>query len=239
MSYDILELNALIDKIHSDLKTKATRIGKLDNHKTYLEACMKEITIDDGLFLEFGVYRGKSITHIANNTDKTVYGFDSFEGLPEDWDPQNPKGVFSLNGEVPPGALAGKDPGMYSREQATEIIQWAENIKFVKGWFDETLPDFTVEHEGKKVSFLNIDSDLYSSAKIVLESLKPMIVDGTIITFDEIVDYPDYRNHEIKAFAEFLLDTGMDYDCLYHQVNFFGSEMSSYNQGCFRIKSGK
>ena len=38
-----------------------------------------------GLFLEFGVFEGNSIQTISKNTDNIVYGFDSFEGLPEKW----------------------------------------------------------------------------------------------------------------------------------------------------------
>ena len=50
-----------------------------------------------------------------------------------------------------------------------------------------------------------------------------------MIMFDEICDYPDYRNHEIKAFAEFLIDTNSDYECVVFQP-------STYSQGCFLIK---
>ena len=40
----------------------------------------------NGLFLEFGVSAGRTVNYIASLVpDKTIYGFDSFEGLPEDW----------------------------------------------------------------------------------------------------------------------------------------------------------
>ena len=35
--------------------------------------------------LEFGVASGRLITTIAEQTPGPVYGFDSFEGLPESW----------------------------------------------------------------------------------------------------------------------------------------------------------
>jgi hypothetical protein len=37
------------------------------------------------LFLELGVFSGQSIWVIAQRTSNLVHGFDSFEGLPEDW----------------------------------------------------------------------------------------------------------------------------------------------------------
>ena len=40
---------------------------------------------NNGIWIEFGVYNGHSITYISNFTKNIVYGFDSFEGLPETW----------------------------------------------------------------------------------------------------------------------------------------------------------
>lgn len=57
-----------------------------------------------GLFIECGVYAGESIRKIAAATPCTVYGFDSFEGLPERWDRPDmafDKGTFSLNKALP------------------------------------------------------------------------------------------------------------------------------------------
>jgi hypothetical protein len=97
-----------------------------------------------------------------------------------------------------------------------------------KGYFDASLPNFLKTHEGD-VDFIHFDADLYSSTKTVLTLLTPRIKSGTMIMFDEICDYPDYRNHEIKAFAEFLIDTNLDYECVVFQP-------STYSQGCFLIK---
>ena len=38
-----------------------------------------------GHILEFGVGEGRSLRLLKALTDKTIYGFDSFDGLPEDW----------------------------------------------------------------------------------------------------------------------------------------------------------
>ena len=55
-----------------------------------------------------------------------------------------------------------------------------------------------------KVSFLNIDSDLYSSANTVLTLLTPYFKDHCVIYFDEFCNYPGGENGEYKAFSEFL-----------------------------------
>ena len=220
-----------IDEILDALKNKAERIRVDDYHRTYLTACTNAVKVE-GMWLEFGVYRGRSITTIAGNTDNMVYGFDCFEGLPEFWDRDNPKGVYSLGGNIPAGAIFGSNddnPGMYDPSPTKTIRPWPWNVRLVQGLFEDSLPPFLDEHK-EPAAFINIDSDLYSSAKTVLESLEDRIQDGTIINFDEISDYPAYREHEIKAFAEFLLKTGFDYECIYHQ------DLAQYNQGCFKIR---
>lgn len=137
----------------------------------------------DGLVLEFGVYRGASLRAIARRVTQDVHGFDSFEGLPEDWTYFQKRGRFSLRGEVP----QFDDP----------------NIHVHQGWFDQTLPRFLAAHPAP-ARFVHIDCDIYASTRTVLELLAPRIVSGTVIVFDEYLNYPAWREHEFKAFQEFV-----------------------------------
>lgn len=140
-----------------------------------------------GNILEFGVYVGTSINLIAQHRPQVpIYGFDSFEGLPDAWIPGFPKGYFNMDGKLPPVA---------------------PNVVLVKGWFDETLPPFVQQHP-EPVSYLHIDCDMYESTKTVFQNLAPRIVPGTVIVFDELVNYPGYQDHELKAFYEFLVENG-------------------------------
>lgn len=122
-------------------------------------------------YLEFGVYRGESISRVAalnGNPEARLFGFDSFEGLPRDWNDKNPKGTFTVNGHAP----ATSD----------------RRIEFIKGWFDQTLPKFVVDYRPQEQVWIHIDADLYSSAMLVLILLNPCIKPGTIIVFDEVED---------------------------------------------------
>ena len=58
----------------------------------------------------------------------------------------------------------------------------------------------------KKVSFVHIDCDLYSSTKHVLNNLLPFMDDTCIVVFDELVNYPGFENGELKALNEFVLE---------------------------------
>lgn len=143
----------------------------------------------EGLALEFGVFSGKSINRIAHGRTGQVYGFDSFEGLPEGW-------------------REGYSKGAFAREGLPEV---AGNVELVVGWFDRTLPQFLDHHPGP-VSLLHVDCDIYSSTQTVLTQLRDRIVPGTIILFDEYFNYPGWEMHEFKAFREFVESTGLQYD---------------------------
>ena len=142
----------------------------------------------NGLFLEFGVASGRTITAIAQAHKGPVYGFDSFEGLPEDWYEGYGKGHFART-DLPPV------PG---------------NVELVKGWFNETLPGFLAGHPGP-VSFLNVDCDLYSSTRFLLSALADRIGPGCVIQFDEFFNYPGWRNHEYKAFMELVAERNLKF----------------------------
>ena len=168
------------------------KVKAFPNRKIYLEHILKQ-TSDDvggGLYLEFGVFKGESINVISTfKPDKIIYGFDSFEGLPEDWRYDLRKGGFDVGGRLP---------------------QVNENVQLIKGWFNETLPVFVKEHP-EPCAFIHVDCDIYSSTKTVLNALRNKIVSGTIIAFDEYFNYPSWQEGEYKAFMEFIVENNLEF----------------------------
>jgi Macrocin-O-methyltransferase (TylF) len=140
-----------------------------------------------GLILEFGVASGRTIRHIAGLTGREIHGFDSFEGLPESW-------------------RTGFDQGMF----AQPLPDVPAHVSLHKGWFTETLPPF-VHTTSDPVALLHIDCDLYSSTTFVLNALADRIGAGTVIVFDEYFNYPGWKQHEHKAFQEFVAKTGLTF----------------------------
>lgn len=156
-----------------------------------LEHCLIEEADDKGLFMEFGVYKGRSINFIASiMMFNTIYGFDSFEGLPKAWIPGLGKGAFSCLGKMP---------------------KVKKNVKLYKGWFDEQLPMFICDHKNETCSFIHIDCDIYESAKTCLQTLGEMITTGTVIVFDEYFNRPGWRENEFKAWQEFVKEHNITY----------------------------
>ncbi|MBP2368644.1 class I SAM-dependent methyltransferase [Pseudonocardia parietis] len=149
-----------------------------------------------GMALEFGVYRGDTLRAIAaHRGDGRVHGFDTFTGLPETWRPGFPAGAFDDVGELPevPGA------------------------ELVAGLFDDTVDRFLAAHPGP-VDFLHVDSDLYSSARTVLEAVGPRLRPGSIVLFDEFFNFPGWERHEARAWWEYAEKHGVrhDYVCYTH-----------------------
>lgn len=144
----------------------------------------------DGMLLEFGVYQGLTLNLIALLVKpRTVWGFDSFKGLPEPW--------VRGDGNV-------YQTGHFNRDGRLPSVE--ENAHLVPGWFDETLPGFLIKNDGP-VSFVNIDCDLYSSTKTVLTLLSGRLLPGSVLFFDEIVDwterhYPAWEGGEYRALSE-------------------------------------
>ena len=158
---------------------------------TYVFEVMKLPHKPDTLWLEFGVADGKTVNYISRFTKDVVYGFDSFEGLPEKWRDGYDKGAFSRNGNLP---------------------QVFDNVTLIKGWFNETLPGF-IKAQNKKVSFIHMDADLYSSTKCIFDELKDYLDTDCVIVFDELVNYPGFDGDtgELKAFYEFITENDVKY----------------------------
>jgi hypothetical protein len=149
--------------------------------------------------LEFGVYDGESMKlwlAMNSNPESRFYGFDSFEGLPEDWDADREKGLFDRGG-IPP-QLEDK------------------RVQFIKGWFDQMLPAFLSSFCPDSRLLIHLDADLYSSTLFALLHLAPLMRTGTVLVFDEFYD----RDHEFKAFCDFTTVSRKTYHVLGEVDNF-------------------
>jgi hypothetical protein len=172
----------------NDLNTQMAGCARHETDLALLTAAMAARTVPNGLVLEFGVFSGRTINHLAALEPGRIVGFDSFEGLPEDWRADVPKSTFKHAG--PPEARA--------------------NVELVVGRFEQSLPAFLAATPAP-VAFLHVDCDLYSSMKTVFRFLRERIGPGAVSVFDEYFNYVGWRDHEYKALAEFIAETGLSY----------------------------
>jgi len=142
-------------------------------------------------YLEFGVWKGNSILHLAGhlkNPESRLFGFDSFEGLPESWDMMtrdNKKGLFSVGGNFP----STND----------------QRVKFLKGWFQNTVPTFIDRQKDdlRGQLIVHYDADLYSSTLFCL-----MHVDRLKQPYIAIFD--EFPGHEARALYNYQQATGAE-----------------------------
>lgn len=147
----------------------------------------KDVGGDARLWLEFGVHTGDSLrffTGLDPVPKSLFYGFDSFEGLPEDW-----RGMAANNFDVG-GLLPRIDD---------------ERVNFVKGWFQHSLPgkldELAALADEGRVPIVHFDADLYSSTLYLL-----FMLSSRFRRFHFIFD--EFQGHETRALFNFLQATG-------------------------------
>jgi predicted O-methyltransferase YrrM len=185
-----LKRRALEESVRYAQTHMQTAVG-METSREVLASALHQVTAA-GHYLEFGVYKGGSITFIANQLgpSKMVHGFDSFRGLQEAWSGDN----FSFD-------LGGRAPKVPA------------NAHLHVGFFADTLPGWLEQNPGP-AAFIHIDSDLYEPARCVFEHIQDRIVPGTIIVFDEYFNYPNWQAHEFRAFSELVERCQVEYEYL-------------------------
>ena len=134
-------------------------------------------------YLEFGVFEGYSIRYFSQrlrHPASRFFGFDSFEGLPEQW--------------------AGMDAGTFSTAGRVPAIVDAR-VSFVRGWFQDTVPGFLAglpanDAPAGSAVFVHFDADLYSSTLFLLATLW-----GRFERYDFCFD--EFMGHELRAVHDF------------------------------------
>jgi hypothetical protein len=173
----------------------------------YFGRLLEESLTVPGDIVECGVGRGVSLTVlagllIANKTDRTLWGFDSFEGFPEPSD-------HDASARRPQrGQWAISTP-----EEIRRLLEWngvpsawsVHNLNLVKGFFSH---EGFAPLAGRQISLLHLDVDLYESYTICLEELYPLVSPGGIIAFDEYRDTQNRWPGAVAAIDEFLAKSG-------------------------------
>lgn len=134
-----------------------------------------------GHFIETGVWRGGAcifavaIFKLLKITDKNVYVCDSFEGLPK------PDPSYTVD---------NNDTHYTFKELAVSLEEVKNNfrifgllddqVKFIKGWFCDTLPNLTTTF-----SVIRLDGDMYGSTMDSLNNLYHKLSYGGYCIIDD------------------------------------------------------
>lgn len=158
-------------------------------------------------YFEFGCHSGRTFSSAINAAkylkmdNCSFYAFDSFKGLPKTDEVQD---GFFKTGQF---STSKKDFIKIVKKNTNLTLQ---DDHIIEGYYETSL---TADLQSKmpKIGLLHVDVDLYSSTKDLLKFVKPLLVNGSLILFDDWYCFvPDIKKSSIggvgeqKAVEEFL-----------------------------------
>ena len=150
------------------------------------------------LLLDLGVWIGWSTRLISDACDRTVYGFDTFSGLVEDWRQEDhvlKRGTFSISEPIAQRCM--RDTGVSFHNDVPVAL--GRKVYFIKGSTYDTLAPFLANRPAASIRLFHMDLDTYESCLHALETCKDHFIEGSILVFDEFL----VTNAEMQAFYEF------------------------------------
>ena len=174
-------------KFRDHLKKSVLFRNVWDIRKYAVETSLLNDKEKEYYYLEFGVYKGGSANYFSNYVKK-LYAFDSFEGNSEEM-------VASFGEDKSVSTTIG-NCNLYRK-----IPKLNSNVEPIIGWVEDTLDVFLKNHN-PKINFIHFDMETYSPTKYCLTKLKPYLVSGAIIFFDELYNYVGWKSGEYRALIE-------------------------------------
>jgi O-methyltransferase len=179
----ICRLALRVPGVPQDLKAAFLMTGLVADGRTLLRrrrlmslymACT-DPTLPDGSFVECGVAKAGAVSMMALAAgNRSVWGFDSFEGMPPLSEGDKGSGQYQVGWNLS-GGLAEAHRTL-RRFRANK-----PNVRLVKGWFQDTLP----KHDVGQIAILRLDNDWYESTKYCLERLYDSVQPGGYIIIDD------------------------------------------------------
>ncbi len=180
------------------LTCQTTRMSKVLAHYELFKETMNL----PGEIVECGVFKGASLARFAmfrglfgNEYSREIIAFDTFAQFPEArYDPDEQYREQYVN-------AAGDES--VSKKQMKKVLKnkdCEENVRLVKGDVTETIPKYVKNNPHLKISLLNLDTDLYEPAKVILENLYPRVVNGGVVILDNYGTFPG----ETKAIDDYF-----------------------------------
>lgn len=192
-----------VSKVRAYTMTSPERIVSLCEAVKYVQQNGIE-----GDIVECGVWKGGSMMAVAdtllglNSTDRNLYLFDTFEGMPPPT--ENDVDIGGASAQILlDNSDKEKDVSVWCNA-AIDIVKDAlgstgypdEKMHFIKGLVEETIPEFIPE----KIAILRLDTDWYESTKHEMEHLFPRLSRGGVLIID---DYGHWQGAR-KAVDEYL-----------------------------------
>jgi hypothetical protein len=165
------------------LSCNSQRISKFI---AYYELFKKTLNLA-GDIVEFDVFKGVSLSRFALLRElfcvpasKKIIGFDVFGEFPGT---EFTAGKTARNNFISTAGVVGIEKDQL--ERLLELRGLNKNLELVKGDITETLPKWLEQNPHSRFSLVNLDTDIYEAAVIILEKIWPRLVNGGVLLIDD------------------------------------------------------
>lgn len=163
-----------------------------------------------GCVMEFGTWWGQSIItfeslraiHEPYNHARRIIGFDTFAGYPEVGDNDRPSNTIKSGGYSTSAGYREHLEALLAYHESENVMSQIKKHELIEGDVIETVPHYLAEHQETIVALAFFDMALYKPTKACLEAIRPRLVRGSVLAFDEI-NAPEYPG-ETVAMAEIM-----------------------------------
>lgn len=166
-----------------------------------------------GSILEFGTRYGQNLALFSNfrgiyepfNHNRKIIGFDTFAGFEEidKHDGQHPsiyKGAYNVSSNYE--ATLEKILAYHESESPLSHIK---KYEIVKGDASQTVPQYLRDNQYTTIALAYFDMDVYKPTKDCIEAIRPHLVKGSVVGFDE-ANHPVFPGETIAIMETFGLN---------------------------------
>ncbi len=176
----------------------------------FLDEMYRKVVKIPGTVMEFGVWFGQSLAVLENlravhepyNHQRRIVGFDTFEGYPDVGEKDKPSELIKKGGYSVEQGYEGYLEDILNFHENENVMRHIQKHQVVKGNVTQTLPKWLSVNPQAFVALAFFDMALYEPTKNALAAIKPRLIKGSVIVFDEL-NHPDYPG-ETEAALEIL-----------------------------------
>jgi hypothetical protein len=165
-----------------------------------------------GVIMEFGTWWGQNLVLFENlraiyepfNQNRKIIGFDTFKGYPNISSKDKASKTIKVGGYTVCEGYKDYLTRLLAYHEGNNVLGNIKKSSLIEGDIAKTIFGYFSEHPETIVALAYIDVALYEPTRKCLEAIKPHLIKGSVVMFDELnsSDYPG----ETIAFKEVFHD---------------------------------
>ena len=195
-----------------------SNLGLFINSKTlsrllFMDHIYRQIVDVMGVVMEFGTRWGPNLAQFAAlrgiyepfNRHRKIIGFDTFSGFPNIDSEDGSSDMMRVGHLKVTDRYQSYLDQILSFQEQDNPLAHLRKFELVAGDATKTLPDYLARNQETIVALAYFDFDVYAPTKVCLEAIRPRLVKGSILGFDELND-PDSPGETVALMEVFGLN---------------------------------